>query len=218
MSFTIWHVTGTRTRTQRQLGRMKRAGYRTLHSRLIPGSPDFIDHFVVGPTGVYMIVSQSWDKRLPVRTRSSNGQLWHGPFSKRDQLEHARREAEKASNQLTRELGSKVYVRPAMAIYGPIVPWHFALIGEVDVFSGDRLPKYLRQDAGMKGRPKLSTAEIERIYAAATRVLSLSGGSHHEQPLDKRSPDALIPRDQLRRPPVSGAASGDHPAPRQSDL
>ena len=194
MFFTVWHVTGMQTRTQHQLGRMKRAGYRALHSQPSRKSPEFIDHFVVGPTGVYMIVSESWDKRLPVRTRNRK-QLWHGPFSKRDQLEHARREAEQASDQLTCELGSKVYVRPAMAIYGPTVPWDLALIREVDVFSGDRLPKYLRQNAGMKDRPKLGAAEIERIHAAATRVLSLSGGSHHEQTLDKHPPDTLISQD-----------------------
>jgi hypothetical protein len=72
MFFTVWHVTGMQTRTQRQLGRMKRAGYRALHSQPSRKSPEFIDHFVVGPTGVYMIVSESWDKRLPVRTRNRN--------------------------------------------------------------------------------------------------------------------------------------------------
>ena len=159
---------------------MKRAGYRELHSHPIPKGPGFVDHFVVGPTGVYLIVAELWDKRLPIRTRDAR-QLWHGPFSKRDQLERARRAAEQASDQLTCELGSKVYVRPALAIYGPKVPWHGATIREVDVFDGGRLREYLRQNAGMKDRPKLSTTEIERIYGAAAPVLSLSSGSDHEQ-------------------------------------
>jgi hypothetical protein len=162
--------------TQRQLARMKRAGYRALHSHPSPGSREFIDHFVVGPTGVYFIVSESWDKRLPVRTAKAK-QLWHGPHDKKDLLEHARRQARQASDRLTCELGSEIYVRPAMAIYGPMIPWNVATIRDVDVFSGGRLRMYLRRDAKMKDRPKLSATEIERVNAAAARILPLNAGS-----------------------------------------
>jgi Nuclease-related domain len=170
-------LTGAQKRTQRQLAHMERAGYRALHSRPIPGSREFIDHFVVGPTGVYAIDSESWDKRLPVRTKNAR-QLWHGPFSKKDRLEHARWEAKQASDRLAAELGTEVYVRPAMAVYGPQIPWTVATIRDVDVFSGSRLRKYLRRSAGMKDRPKLGPAEIERVYAAAARVLPLTGASY----------------------------------------
>ncbi|HYZ56048.1 MAG TPA: nuclease-related domain-containing protein [Streptosporangiaceae bacterium] len=170
-------LTGAQKHTQRQLAHMERAGYRALHSRPIPGSREFIDHFVVGPTGVYAIDSESWDKRLPVRTKNAR-QLWHGPFSKKDRLEHARWEAKQASDQLAAELGTEVYVRPAMAVYGPQIPWTVATIRDVDVFSGGRLRKYLRRNAAMKDRPKLGPAEIERIYAAAARVLPLTGASY----------------------------------------
>jgi hypothetical protein len=170
-------LTGAQKRTQRQLAHMERAGYRALHSRPIPGSRDFIDHFVVGPTGVYAIDSESWDKRLPVRTMNAR-QLWHGPFSKKDRLEHARWEAKQAGDRLAAELGTEVYVRPAMAVYGPQIPWTVATIRDVDVFSGGRLRKYLRRNAGMKDRPKLGPAEIEQVYAAAARVLPLTGASY----------------------------------------
>jgi Trypsin-like peptidase domain/Nuclease-related domain len=166
-------VTRGQNHTQRQLARMKRAGYRALHSDPIPGSRQFIDHFVVGPTGVYVIVCESWDKQLPVRTERAM-QLWNGPFDKTGELEHARREAKQASDRLTCALGSEISVRPAMAIYGPRIPWNVATIRDVDVFSGARLRKYLRQ---IKDRPKLSAAEIERAYAAAARLLPLSGDS-----------------------------------------
>ena len=162
--------------TQRQLARMKRAGYSALHFHPSPGSREFIDHFVVGPTGVYMIVSESWDKRLPVRTREAR-QLWHGPYDKKDRLEHARRQARQASERLARELGSEIYVRPAMAVYGATIPWNAATIRDVDVFSGGRLRMYLRRDAKMKDRPKLSATEIERVNAAAARILPLNAGS-----------------------------------------
>ena len=169
-------LTGAQKRTQRQLARMERSGYRALHSRPIPGSRESIDHFVVGPTGAYAIDSESWDKRLPIRTRNAR-QLYHGPFTMKDRLEHARWEAQQASDRLSKELGTQVYVRPVLAVYGPKVPWLVATIREVDVFSGDRLRKYLRRNATIKDRPKLSAGEIEQIYAAAARVLPLNNGA-----------------------------------------
>jgi hypothetical protein len=169
-------LTGAQKRTQRQLARMERSGYRALHSRPIPGSREFIDHFVVGPTGAYAIDSESWDKHLPIRTRNAR-QLYHGPFTKKDRLEHARWEAQQASDRLTSELRKPVYVRPVLAVYGPKVPWIVATIREVDVFSGDRLRKYLRRNAAMRERPTLSASEVEEIYAAAARVLPLNSAA-----------------------------------------
>jgi hypothetical protein len=171
-------LTGAQKRTQRQLAHMERSGYRALHARPIPGSREQIDHFVVGPTGAYAIDSEAWDKNLPIRTRNAR-QLWHGPFSKKDRLEHARWEAGQASERLSAELGHPVYVRPVLAVYGPKVPWNVATIREVDVFNGDRLRKYLRRNALLKDRSRLSKDEIEHIYAAAARVLPLNNAEQH---------------------------------------
>ena len=68
---------------------------------------------------------------------------------------------------LSGALGSPVTVRPAMAVYGPKIPWDVATIRDVDVFSGPRLGKYLRRRARQTGQPPLSEAEIDRIYKAA---------------------------------------------------
>jgi hypothetical protein len=171
-------LTGAQKQTQRQLARMERSGYRALHSRPIPGSKEQIDHFVVGPTGAYAIDSEAWDKKLPIRTRNAR-QLWLGPISKKDRLEHARWEAGQASQRLTAALGHEVYVRPVLAVYGPKVPWNVATIREVDVFNGDRLKKYLRRNALLKDRPKLSKDEVEQIYAAAARELPLNNADQH---------------------------------------
>jgi Nuclease-related domain len=171
-------LSGAQKRTQRQLARMERSGYRALHSRPIPGSREQIDHFVVGPTGAYAIDSEAWDKNLPIRTRNGR-QLYHGPFSKKDRLEHARWEAAQASERLTAEVGHTVYVRPVLAVYGPGVPWNVATIREVDVFNGDRLRKYLRRNALLRDRPKLSKDEVEQIYAAAARVLPVNNADQH---------------------------------------
>jgi hypothetical protein len=163
-------TTSAQRRTKRELARLERSGYRSLHIRSIPGSDEVIDHLLIGPTGVYAIDSEQWDKRLPVRTKNAR-QLWHGPFSQRDRLEHARWEAAQASRLLSDALGEPINVRPAMAVYGPAIPWGVATIRDVDVLSGDRLRKYLRKHPAGAGAPRLSASEVERIYTAADRVL-----------------------------------------------
>jgi hypothetical protein len=163
-------TTSAQRRTKRELAKLERSGYRALHIRAIPDSDEVIDHLLIGPTGVYAIDSEQWDKRLPVRTRNAR-QLWHGPFSQKDRLEHARWEATQASQLLSNALGEPITVRAAMAVYGPAIPWGVATIRDVDVFSGDRLRKYLRKhSAGARG-PRLTASEVERIYTAADRVL-----------------------------------------------
>ena len=159
-------VTGAQRHTRRQLAKLARAGYRAMNGNIIPDSEEQIDHLVVGPAGVFAIDSEAWNKHLIVRTK--NGlQLWHGPFSMKDRLEHARWESEQAAEMLSGALGSPVTVRPAMAVYGPKIPWDVATIRDVDVFSGPRLGKYLRRRARQTGQPPLSEAEIDRIYKAA---------------------------------------------------
>jgi hypothetical protein len=159
-------------RTIKQLARMERAGYLALHRRPIPDSAEVIDHLVIGPTGVYAIDSEKWDKQLPIRTRNGK-QLWLGPESKKDRLEHAHWEAGQASERLSAKLGTEVTVQPALAIYGPKISWDIAHIRGVDVFSGDRLQKYLRGRARRKSVPHLTNQQIRKIYEAAADVLPL---------------------------------------------
>ena len=156
--------------TRRQLNRMQRAGYLVLDARPIPNSREVIDHLVVGPTGVYAIDSERWYKQVPIRTYNGR-QLWHGPENKKDRLEHAKWEARQAGERLSAALGFEVPVRPALAIYGPKVPWGFVPIRDVDVFTGSDLGKYLRRRGKMRGVPKLSRDQVQTIYNAARTVL-----------------------------------------------
>ncbi len=170
-------LTGAQRRTRRQLAKLGRAGYRAMHGNVIPGSEAQIDHLVVGPAGVFAIDSEAWDKRMPVRT-SSHKQLWHGPFNKKDRLEHARWEAERAADLLSSAIGKQVAVRAVVAVYGPKILWDVATIREVDVFSGPRLRKYLRRRAKQPGVRPLTNDEIEQIYTAANQAFPhLSSGS-----------------------------------------
>ena len=170
-------MTAAQRHTRRQLAKLHRAGYRALHGSPIPDSEDQIDHLVVGPTGVFAIDSEAWDKHLVVRAKKGT-QLWHGPFSKKDRLEHALWEAQRAADLLSGEMGKQVAVRPAMAVYGPRIPWDVATIREVDVFSGPRLRKYLRRRARNGDASPLTDEEIERIFEAANKAFPhLSSGA-----------------------------------------
>ena len=171
-------LTAAQRRTRRQLTKLGRAGYLAMHARPIPESQDQIDHLVVGPAGVFAIDSEDWDKRLVVRTKSGK-QLWHGPFSMKDRLQHAQWEAQRAADLLSDATGKPVIVRPAMAVYGPRIPWDVATIREVDVFSGPRLRKYLRRRARQGEVRPLTDEEIERIFKAANEAFPhhLSAGS-----------------------------------------
>ncbi|MFI0355091.1 nuclease-related domain-containing protein [Actinomadura sp. 9N407] len=157
-------------RTEKQLRSLEKGGYHVLHARAVPRDDDGvsdgrIDHLVIGPSGVYAIDSEKWDKRLPVRTLSHR-KLFHGPFNKKDRLDEARWEAEQASKIIAGRVGFEVPVQPSVAIYGPSIPWKVMRVRDVDVYAGNRARGYLRR------RPKVLTeTDIVRIYQAAQTAL-----------------------------------------------
>lgn len=169
---------GARRATTKQLRKMRRDGYFTLDARPIPDSREVIDHLVIGPTGVYAIDSEKWNPKLPIRTWNGK-KLYHGPESQKDRLEHAAWEASQASEILSDALGFEVKVRPALAIYGPKIPWDMATIRNVDVFTGSALGKYLKARRRSRGDiPRLTREEVRTIYDAATRVLPEVSGAY----------------------------------------
>ena len=178
---------GAHKQTRGQLNKMRREGYFTLDARAIPNSQEVIDHLVVGPTGVYAIDSEKWDARLPIRTMNGK-RLYLGPESQKDRLEHAVWEASQASEILSAALGYDVAVRPALAIYGPKVPWDVATIRNVDVFTGTALGKYLKQryrkrNQPSEGVPSLTREEVRTIYDTAARMLPEASPSRTTTPV-----------------------------------
>ena len=163
-------VTSAQRRTRRRLFWVRRSGYLTLNGRAIPGTNCIIDHLVVGPAGVFAVDSERWDRRLPLRA-TQGGHLYHGPYSQTGRLKHAQLEAGLAGQLISEALGRKQRIRPAMVIYGPLVPWTVARISGVDVFSGRRLRKYLRAQARARREQRLTREEVERIHAAADKAL-----------------------------------------------
>jgi Nuclease-related domain len=162
-------------RTRHRLLLLRPFGYHALHIRLIPGTESIIDHLVVGPGGVFALDAERWDRRLPVRTVASNSAagpvLYHGPFSQKDRLAHARWEAAQATHLLSREMHRQVTVRPAMVIYGPGVPWTVAKLRGVDVFSGRSVVRYFASRTRTKRDPAMSWQQVGEIVAAAERAL-----------------------------------------------
>jgi Nuclease-related domain len=163
-------VTSAQRRTRRRLFLLRPAGYVALHRRAIPGSDSVIDHLVIGPGGVFALDSERWDRRLPVRSVSA-GLLYHGPFTQKDRLEHATWEAAQATGLLSKALGEPITVRPAMAIYGPTIPWIVASLGGVDVFAGRRVIKYFRRQSRTSRAGRLDAGRVEDIQVAAALAL-----------------------------------------------
>jgi hypothetical protein len=168
-------VTSAQRRTRRRLLLVRPNGYLAVHARAIPGSDSIIDHLVVGPGGVFALDSERWDRRLPVRTVASDSAagpvLYHGPFSQKERLAHARWEAAQAAKLLSHDLGRDVHVYPAMVIYGPTVPWGVATLRGVDVFAGRSVGKYFRsRNRARRGRA-LDWEQTGEIFGAAQRVL-----------------------------------------------
>jgi len=171
-------VSSAQRRTKRRLFLVRVSGYLALHSRSIPGTRSIVDHLVIGPGGVYALDSERWDRRLPVRTVASDSAagpvLYHGPFSQKDRLTHARWEAARAARLLSNELGHDITVRPAMVIYGPTVPWAVATLRGVDVFAGRSVGRYFRSRKRTKSTGTLSWEEAGEIFTAAQRALPLA--------------------------------------------
>jgi Nuclease-related domain len=168
-------ISSAQRMTRRRLAFARRYGYLAVHSRAIPGTGSVIDHLVVGPSGVVAIDSERWDRRLPVRTVASNSAggpvLYHGPFSQKQRLAHARWTAVQTARLLSAELGREVPVAPAMVIYGPGIPWKVATLRGVDVFAGGSVGRYLRgRNRESRGR-KLGWEQAGEIYDAADRAL-----------------------------------------------
>jgi hypothetical protein len=163
-------ATSAQKRTRRNLRALRRIGYLALHARAIPGSDQVIDHLVIGPAGVFALDSERWDRRLPVRTVAGN-MLYHGPYSQKERLRHARWEAARASVLVGAELKQELSVQPVMVIYGPTIPWVVASLRGVDVFAGSRVGSYFKRQTKATRGQRLAAEQIEAIREAAARAL-----------------------------------------------
>jgi len=177
-------VAAAQRKTRRTLRGLEKSGWQTLNNRSIPGSDQEIDHFLAGPGGVFAVDSELWDKRLPIRTGGQGTELYHGPYSQTERLEHAQWEAAQATRLVSSALRQRVHVHPAMVLYGPKVPWIVVRMHGVDVFAGDRLKKYLKQEARKRAKvsERLDPDQVAEVIAAAEKVLPARADRHHSPP------------------------------------
>ena len=99
--------------TARSLDRLVRAGYTVLHDRALPESGANIDHLILGPSGAWLVESDS--HRSAVR-QNQGGQLWAGKAPLRPVLNLVRWLAEEATRSLSAELpGWDLEVQPVVA-------------------------------------------------------------------------------------------------------
>ena len=175
-------VTSAQRKTRHRVFLLRPNGYLSVNARAIPGTDSVIDHLVIGPGGVFAVDSERWDRRLPIRTGAVTAKagpvLYHGPFSQKDRLAHARWEAAQAAQLLSADIGREISVYPAMVIYGPKIPWTVANLRGVDVFSGRAIGKYFRgrTKAARSGRTttRLTWEEATEIFNSAQRTLPLA--------------------------------------------
>jgi hypothetical protein len=77
-------------RTARRLDRLARDGNVVFHDLAVPGSPANVDHFVIGPTGLFVIDSKQWTGGVH---QSADGLVWHNHSPLDRTLDTARWEA-----------------------------------------------------------------------------------------------------------------------------
>jgi hypothetical protein len=146
---------------------MKRAGYQFLSDLAIPtGDPSWpfvrIGHLIAGPSGVFAVDSDTWDKRLPVHVKSHH-KLLHGPFNKADRLKELKSAVDRLNTLLATQLdldNRDVHIQAALAIHGPLVPWNVLRVLDVDVFADNRIRSYLQS-----GPRKLSDEQVTAVLA-----------------------------------------------------
>jgi Nuclease-related domain len=122
----------------RILERLEPDGFRTIHDRKIPGSRANIDHIVVGPTGVFVVETKSYEGRVRVNW----GRLMVGSWNKSQFIDQVKREAA-AVEPLVAPIG----VTPLICFYRGDLGWELfpTRLDGVRILGPHKLPKALLQ-------------------------------------------------------------------------
>ncbi|MGW1989633.1 nuclease-related domain-containing protein [Embleya sp. NPDC001921] len=127
-------------RTAARLGPLLREGWTVLHDRALPTGRANIDHLVVSPGGVVIVVdSKRWSRRFPLRVVS--GRLLHGDLDVTGRLDGIRHEA----STVARVLGCPVI--PLVSMDGPHIDGELRVAG-VRIIPAERTAPALRALGG----------------------------------------------------------------------
>lgn len=148
----------------------RRHGGAVLADRLMPGSRQAnVDFFVIARNGAAAVVdAKNWQARGARVTVGADGTLLYGNQPQYKTVDGVRRQAQRTSAALARELGQHTDVAPVLAIRGAPVGRRGVL--EVDgvlVVEARRLPSLLRS----RRREALTTEQMHHVLEAAKRAL-----------------------------------------------
>ncbi|MGA2513679.1 MAG: nuclease-related domain-containing protein [Candidatus Limnocylindrales bacterium] len=135
-------------RTGEVLRPLEAEGFRIIHDRLIPGSRANIDHIVVGPPGVFIVETKSYERRL------SRGQ-------KERFAAQARGEAAVVAGVI-----SPFPVTPLVCVHRADLGWFKTEVDGVRIVTSRELVKLLR-----KAPAQLAPGEVGRLSDQIERTL-----------------------------------------------
>ncbi len=125
-------------------------GYVVLHDRRMPGSRANLDHVVIGPTGVWVVETKSYEGALRVR----GGELWIGGRRRPGFVDQARRAAAAVAAAL-----DDVAVTPLLCVHRADFPLlSRPRLAGVAIVGPGRLARVIRE-----GPAVLEPSEVERL-------------------------------------------------------
>lgn len=133
------------------LDRMEAAGWRTLHSVLLPGG-DRIHHLLIGPGGLFALHALHAHRR---RVRVAPPVVDLGRGAPGPLLDRLRADADRATHALA------VEVRPVLVLVDPAAVEFLKPAGDVQVIEAAELPMLGRQGAVLK------PADVDALYGTA---------------------------------------------------
>lgn len=159
-------ATGERA-TAAELAGLARRGWVVWHDLRVPASRANIDHVVVGRTGVWIVDTKT------TRTEVRAGR-WRGVRFGTRRLDTApvRWEADVVSEEIARQLGRAVSVRPIVAVHGRGLRRRGGRASGVKVVPAAEVARQMR-----RGRRRLTREEMAEVVAAIEASLEASLGA-----------------------------------------
>jgi hypothetical protein len=150
-------------RNARSLDRLARAGFTVLHDRCLPDSAGNVDHLVVGPSGAWLVETDTH----PGPLRRNQAGLWSGKVPLRPMLSLVSWMADKVATALVADLpdGWQIDAQPVVAFARAEPPHGLALIDGVVLLPMDAVVDYILA-AGVVLKP----LDVAMLVDVAERV------------------------------------------------
>jgi Nuclease-related domain len=178
-------------RNARSLDRLARAGFTVLHDRSLPDSAGNIDHLVVGPSGAWLVETDTHAGPL----RRNQAGLWSGKIPLRPMLSLVSWMADKVATALVTDLpdGWQIDAQPVVAFARAEPPHGLALIDGVVLLPMDAVVDYILA-AGVVLKP----LDVAMLVDVAERVFPPYpvAASPGRRPLDRLR--SLLRREMAR--------------------